>query len=151
MSNAAISAPAGTQAPPRIRGRGGRRPERSRRCSASPTGQPEQLASHGLFCFVGADPVSGWLTGVAKADDGFVLTDVRLVAGSSGLPLPFQTSAPRVFAVGDVRASSTKRITTGRRRRRERNLLCTRGAHRRLTRPSASTNTVSGRRRVLFS
>ncbi|MEO3813547.1 NAD(P)/FAD-dependent oxidoreductase [Sphaerisporangium sp. B11E5] len=77
-----------------------------------PGARPERLASHGLFCFVGADPVSGWLTGVAKADDGFVLTDVRLPAGSSGPPLPFQTSAPRVFAVGDVRSGSTKRVAT---------------------------------------
>jgi len=33
--------------------------------------------------------------------DGFILTDSQLAARSSGTPLPFQTSAPRVFAVGD--------------------------------------------------
>ncbi|MGJ6962146.1 FAD-dependent oxidoreductase [Streptosporangium sp. G11] len=75
-----------------------------------PGERPERLASHGLFCFVGADPVSDWLTGVAKADDGFVLTDVQLPAGSAGPLLPFQTSAPRVFAVGDIRSGSTKRV-----------------------------------------
>ncbi|GAA3604384.1 FAD-dependent oxidoreductase [Nonomuraea rosea] len=77
-----------------------------------PGERPERLACHALFCFVGADPVSGWLSGVAKADDGFVLTDRRLPTGSSGTPLPFQTSAPRVFAVGDLRSGSTKRVAT---------------------------------------
>ncbi|AWS43098.1 cyclic nucleotide-binding domain-containing thioredoxin-disulfide reductase [Streptosporangium sp. 'caverna'] len=75
-------------------------------------GRHDRLACHALFCFVGADPVSGWLADVAKADDGFVLTDSRLPAGSSGTPLPFQTSAPRVFAVGDLRSGSTKRVAT---------------------------------------
>jgi thioredoxin reductase (NADPH) len=65
-----------------------------------------------LFCFIGAEPVSGWLTGVARGDDGFVHTDARLPAGPSGTPLPFRTSAPRVFAVGDLRSGSTKRVAT---------------------------------------
>ncbi|WP_371778371.1 NAD(P)/FAD-dependent oxidoreductase [Streptosporangium subroseum] len=77
-----------------------------------PGGRHDRLACRALFCFVGADPVSGWLAGVAKADDGFILTDSRLPAGSSGKPLPFQTSAPRVFAVGDLRSGSTKRVAT---------------------------------------
>ncbi|MEO3809157.1 FAD-dependent oxidoreductase, partial [Sphaerisporangium sp. B11E5] len=75
-------------------------------------GRQDRLACQALFCFVGADPVSGWLTGVGKADDGFILTDSRLPAGSFGAPLPFQTSAPRVFAVGDLRSGSTKRVAT---------------------------------------
>ncbi|MET7394972.1 FAD-dependent oxidoreductase [Dactylosporangium sp. NPDC005572] len=66
-----------------------------------PNGSLERLACRALFCFVGADPVSGWLTGVATDDDGFVRTDGRL---------PYQTSAPRVFAVGDLRSGSTKRV-----------------------------------------
>ncbi|GII32452.1 MFS transporter [Planotetraspora mira] len=74
-----------------------------------PGERPQRLASRALFCFVGADPVSGWLTGVAKAEDGFVLTDVGLPAGSA---LPCQTSSPRVFAVGDLRSGSTKRVAT---------------------------------------
>ncbi|GGK89217.1 thioredoxin reductase [Sphaerisporangium melleum] len=77
-----------------------------------PGERPQRLDSRALFCFVGADPVSGWLDGVAKAGDGFVLTDVRLPAGSSGAALPFQTSAARVFAVGDLRSGSTKRVAT---------------------------------------
>jgi thioredoxin reductase (NADPH) len=70
-------------------------------------GRRDRLACRALFCFIGADPVSGWLDGVAKNHHGFVLTDSR-----SGTALPFQTSAPRVFAVGDLRAGSTKRVAT---------------------------------------
>ncbi|GII51957.1 thioredoxin reductase [Planotetraspora thailandica] len=75
-------------------------------------GRRDWLACRALFCFIGADPVSSWLTGVVKDDDGFILTDSRLPTGSSRTPLPFQTSAPRVFAVGDLRSGSTKRVAT---------------------------------------
>ena len=56
-----------------------------------------------LFLFIGADPNSGWLTDCADTDGkGFVLT------GQDALPL--ETSVPGVFAIGDVRAGSTKRV-----------------------------------------
>jgi thioredoxin reductase (NADPH) len=71
-----------------------------------------RLDSRALFCFIGADPASGWLSELAKDNDGFILTDSRLPAGTFGTPLPFQTSAPRVFAVGDLRSGSTKRVAT---------------------------------------
>lgn len=61
-----------------------------------------RLDCRGLFCFIGADPASGWLTGVAKDPNGFVLTE-----GSS-----YRTNAARVFAVGDLRSGSTKRVAT---------------------------------------
>ena len=73
----------------------------------------------GLFSFIGADPASGWLSGCAALDDrGFVLTDLALTAdlldgpwGTLGrLPLPFETSHPGLFAVGDLRSGSTKRV-----------------------------------------
>jgi thioredoxin reductase (NADPH) len=75
-------------------------------------GRQDRLACRALFCFIGADPVSGWLTDVAKDDVGFILTDSRLPAQPFGTALPFQTSASRVFAVGDLRSGSTKRVAT---------------------------------------
>lgn len=75
-------------------------------------GRREQLACRALFCFIGADPVSDWLRGVMKDDAGFVLTDSRLPAGTGPAPLPYQTSTGRVFAVGNLRSGSTKRVAT---------------------------------------
>jgi thioredoxin reductase (NADPH) len=71
-------------------------------------GGRHRLDCRALFCFIGAEPVSGWMTGVARDDKGFILTDCRLGAAT----LPFSTSAPRVFAVGDLRSSSIKRVAT---------------------------------------
>ncbi|XVU27979.1 FAD-dependent oxidoreductase [Actinoplanes sp. CA-054009] len=68
-----------------------------------PGGVQVRLDCRALFCFIGAEPVSGWMTGVARDERGFIRTD--------GL-LPFGTSAPRVFAVGDLRSRSIKRVAT---------------------------------------
>jgi thioredoxin reductase (NADPH) len=73
----------------------------------------------GLFSFIGADPSSGWLNGCAALDSrGFVLTDLSLTPDNLGedwqtlgrSPLPFETSRPGLFAVGDLRSGSTKRV-----------------------------------------
>jgi thioredoxin reductase (NADPH) len=82
-------------------------------------GGEETLSAGALFSFIGAEPASEWLTGCAALDDrGFVLTDRALgkehldgrweALGRS--PLPFETSRPGLFAVGDVRSTSTKRV-----------------------------------------
>ena len=56
-----------------------------------------------LFLFIGADPNADWARECVDTDaNGFVLTG----AGS----LPLETSVPGVFAIGDVRAGSTKRV-----------------------------------------
>ena len=72
----------------------------------------------GLFCFIGAEPATSWLAGIATGDDGFIRTDVQLTDGDLGpawttlgrRPLPFETSIPAVFAVGDVHSGSMKRV-----------------------------------------
>jgi thioredoxin reductase (NADPH) len=77
------------------------------------------LPCAGLFSFIGADPSSGWLNRCAALDDrGFVLTDLSLTSDHLGpdwkalarLPLPFETNHPGLFAVGDLRSGSTKRV-----------------------------------------
>lgn len=76
------------------------------------------VACTALFSFIGADPNSGWLEGVAVDEHGFVLTDRALAGDALGdewvaharRPLPYETSRPGLFAVGDLRAGSTKRV-----------------------------------------
>jgi thioredoxin reductase (NADPH) len=79
------------------------------------------LECKALFSFIGADPASGWLSGCAALDDrGFVLTDASLTkdllgdrwAGLGRGPLPFETSRPGLFAVGDLRSESVKRVAS---------------------------------------
>ena len=75
-----------------------------------------------LFCFIGAEPATSWLNGTVALDaKGFVLTDRSLpaelltdyvLAGREALP--FETSAAGVFAVGDVRLGSMKRVAAAR-------------------------------------
>jgi thioredoxin reductase (NADPH) len=83
----------------------------------TPSGERRTVGCAGLFCFIGAEPASGWLgDAVALDDHGFVLTDrslpdtVAAAAFPSREPLPFETSVPGVFAVGDVRHGSMKRV-----------------------------------------
>jgi thioredoxin reductase (NADPH) len=78
------------------------------------TREPQVLPCAGLFCFIGARPETAWLSDSVKLDeDGFVLTDRQLgepaLKGATA-PLPFETSVPGVFAAGDVRHGSMKRV-----------------------------------------
>jgi thioredoxin reductase (NADPH) len=68
-----------------------------------------------LFVFIGADPFTSWLADeVALDDKGFVLTggDLDGQSGDGPPPLALETSAPGVFAVGDARSGSVKRVAS---------------------------------------
>jgi len=66
--------------------------------------------SRNLFLFVGADPATGWLDGCGVMVDraGFVITGAQNGGGRPASAL--ETSVPGVFAVGDVRSGSVKRV-----------------------------------------
>ena len=74
------------------------------------TGASARQPCVGLFSFLGTAPSTGWLDGFVDLDaKGFVLTDSDL--GDVGFePLPFETSRAGVFAAGDVRSQSMKRV-----------------------------------------
>jgi thioredoxin reductase (NADPH) len=76
-----------------------------------------RLAIRGLFVFIGARPGTQWLDGQLAADaDGFLLTgpDIPLSGREPGgrTPLFLETSRAGIFAVGDVRSGSIKRVAT---------------------------------------
>jgi thioredoxin reductase (NADPH) len=86
------------------------------------TGPDNVLETHAIghvFLMTGAVPSTGWLRGcIALNDKGFVLTGADLTAADlalsngavAGLPQSFETNRPGVFAVGDVRCGSVKRV-----------------------------------------
>jgi thioredoxin reductase (NADPH) len=66
----------------------------------------------GVFVMIGADPCTGWLKGAVQMDArGFVLTGTNCDVGNGPRTL-FETSLPGVFAVGDVRSGSVKRVAS---------------------------------------
>jgi thioredoxin reductase (NADPH) len=85
------------------------------------TGTEEEAPAGFLFVFVGAAPCTDWLDGVVQRDDkGFVVTGPDLLVGGKqppGWPLdrdPYylEGSVPGVFAAGDARAKSVKRVAS---------------------------------------
>src|SRR6185295_11137780 len=75
------------------------------------TGAEEQHAIAHLFLFTGADPVASWLTGcgIPLDEKGFIRTGAD-VGSSERVPLPLETGVEGIFAVGDVRCGSVKRV-----------------------------------------
>jgi thioredoxin reductase (NADPH) len=76
-------------------------------------GMDGSMSVRHLFVFVGAEPNTGWLRtcGVMLDDKGFVSTEFD-ANETSAQWLPFQTSVQGVFAIGDVRSGSTKRVAS---------------------------------------
>jgi thioredoxin reductase (NADPH) len=77
------------------------------------TGATRTCPLRHLFLFIGADPNASWLSGCVAVDGkGFVITGVNGFDADAGSrpAMPLETSRAGVFAIGDVRAGSTKRV-----------------------------------------
>jgi thioredoxin reductase (NADPH) len=78
------------------------------------TGHREKVCAAAVFVMIGAEPHTQWLHDVITVNNrGFILTGPDIPHGAWPLarpPLPFETSLPGVFAAGDVRHGSVKRI-----------------------------------------
>jgi thioredoxin reductase (NADPH) len=73
-------------------------------------GKETEAAIRNVFLFVGADPATEWLQGCVALDKaGFVITGIAGDDGASA-PSPLESSVPGVFAVGDARSGSVKRV-----------------------------------------
>lgn len=71
-------------------------------------GTEETIEASALFVMVGAAPNTGWLEGMISLDDkGFAIT-----GEAAGSQYSFETSIPGVFAIGDVRSQSVKRVAS---------------------------------------
>jgi thioredoxin reductase (NADPH) len=84
------------------------------------TGASEDVSSSWLFIFIGATPRTDWLgSDIARDDRGFIVTgqDLLSIGSNQGWSLPrppqaLETSVPGVFAAGDVRLNSMKRVAS---------------------------------------
>jgi len=82
------------------------------------TGGTEEVSATWLYVFIGAAPRTDWVgPGVLRDDHGFVITGPELTAADHGwteprAPYGLETSIPGVFAAGDVRLDSMKRVAS---------------------------------------
>jgi thioredoxin reductase (NADPH) len=85
------------------------------------TGERHLIQTRALFVFIGADPNTSWLAGEIQLDDrGFVPTGPEVLyshtdgarRSTQRQPMMLETSQPGVFAAGDVRSGSVKRVAS---------------------------------------
>jgi thioredoxin reductase (NADPH) len=81
------------------------------------TGRRATIPATALFVLIGAEPHTGWLAGtVARDPQGYLLTDLHAADDADPAwpldrpPMLLETSVPGVFAAGDVRSRSVKRV-----------------------------------------
>jgi thioredoxin reductase (NADPH) len=88
----------------------------------SDTGKLERVPATSMFIFIGALPRTDWLAGIIERDErGFILTGPDLVRDGQRPkgwtldrdPFLLETNVPGLFAVGDVRHGSVKRVASG--------------------------------------
>jgi thioredoxin reductase (NADPH) len=77
------------------------------------SGERAEIPARALFVFIGVQPCTAWLAGeLALDDDGFIATGPAVDDATGRVPRLLETSRPGVFAAGDVRSGSVKRVAS---------------------------------------